>query len=186
MTIDAKTTVTRTDPKTTEDVETATEVETTVTGAALETAAGAETTVAGAALETATDVETTVAGVALENATVVKSTAAATAKEQIRRKQAMNPRRRALQLKRATRQRKKKRRSSGIRKTKKKPIRGFFEEGINDLDNSHGNWPLGNMAMEAALKFKGYDYKYVWGHHGHSGKHMGTLFPDALRWLWRK
>jgi enterochelin esterase family protein len=73
-----------------------------------------------------------------------------------------------------------------IRKTEKKPIRGFFEEGIDDLDNSHGNWPLGNMAMEAALKFKGYDYKYVWGHHGHSGKHMGTLFPDALRWLWRK
>ncbi|MEZ7919098.1 MAG: alpha/beta hydrolase-fold protein [Akkermansiaceae bacterium] len=73
-----------------------------------------------------------------------------------------------------------------IRKTEKKPIRGFFEEGIDDLDNSHGNWPLGNMAMEAALKFKGYDYKYVWGHHGHSGKKMGTLFPDALRWLWRK
>jgi len=73
-----------------------------------------------------------------------------------------------------------------IRKTEKKPIRGFFEEGIDDLDNSHGNWPLGNMAMEAALKFKGYDYKYVWGHHGHGGKKMGTLFPDALRWLWRK
>jgi enterochelin esterase family protein len=73
-----------------------------------------------------------------------------------------------------------------IRKTEKKPIRGFFEEGIDDLDNEHGNWPLGNMAMEAALKFKGYDYKYVWGHHGHSGKNMGTLFPDALRWLWRK
>lgn len=73
-----------------------------------------------------------------------------------------------------------------IRKTEKKPIRGFFQEGINDLDNEHGNWPLGNMAMESALKFKGYDYKYVWGHGAHNGKHMGTLFPEAMRWLWRK
>lgn len=46
-------------------------------------------------------------------------------------------------------------------KTEKKPIRGFFQEGINDLDNDHGNWPLGNMAMESALKFKGYDHRYV-------------------------
>ncbi len=73
-----------------------------------------------------------------------------------------------------------------IRKSDKKPIRGFFQEGINDLDNQHGNWPLGNMAMEAALKFKDYDYKYVWGHGGHSGKQMGAIFPDAMRWLWRK
>jgi enterochelin esterase-like enzyme len=73
-----------------------------------------------------------------------------------------------------------------IRKAEKKPIRGFFEEGIEDLDNEHGNWPLANMAMEAALKFKGYDYKYVWGRHGHSGKNMGAIFPDAMRWLWRK
>ncbi|MCE2960826.1 MAG: alpha/beta hydrolase [Akkermansiaceae bacterium] len=73
-----------------------------------------------------------------------------------------------------------------IRKTEKKPIRAFFEEGIDDLDNEHGNWPLGNMQMEAALKFKGYDYKYVWGKHGHNGKHMGAIFPDAMRWLWRK
>ena len=73
-----------------------------------------------------------------------------------------------------------------IRKTEKKPIRGFFQEGINDLDNEHGNWPLGNMAMEAALKFKGYDHKYVWGHGEHSGKQMGTVFPEAMRWLWRR
>jgi len=73
-----------------------------------------------------------------------------------------------------------------IRKTENKPIRGFFEEGIEDVDNEHGNWPLGNMAMEAALKFKGYDYNYVWGVHGHSGKNMGAIFPDAMRWLWRK
>lgn len=73
-----------------------------------------------------------------------------------------------------------------IRKTEKKPIRGFFQEGINDLDNEHGSWPLGNMQMEAALKFKGYDHRYIWGHGAHSGKQMGAIFPDAMRWLWRK
>ena len=73
-----------------------------------------------------------------------------------------------------------------IRKTEKKPIRAFFQDGIHDLDNPHGSWPLGNMQMEAALKFAGYDYRYVWGHGGHDGKQGGAIFPDTLRWIWRK
>jgi enterochelin esterase-like enzyme len=72
-----------------------------------------------------------------------------------------------------------------IRKTPAKPIRGFFQDGIHDLDNAHGNWPLGNMQMQAALAFAKYDYSYSWGQGGHSGRHGGTLLPDALRWLWR-
>jgi enterochelin esterase-like enzyme len=72
-----------------------------------------------------------------------------------------------------------------IRKTPKKPIRAFFQEGIRDLDNPHGSWPLGNMQMQAALKFAGYDHRYVWGHGEHNGKHGGAIFPDTLRWLWR-
>lgn len=73
-----------------------------------------------------------------------------------------------------------------IRKTPPKPIRGFFQDGINDLDNPHGSWPLGNMQMQAALKFAKYDHRYVWTHGGHSGKDGGTMFPETLRWLWRK
>ncbi|TLD71221.1 esterase family protein [Phragmitibacter flavus] len=73
-----------------------------------------------------------------------------------------------------------------IRKTENKPIRAFFQEGINDLDNQHGSWPLGNMQMQAALKFKNYDHQFVWGHGTHNGKHAGAIFPDALRWLWRE
>jgi len=72
-----------------------------------------------------------------------------------------------------------------IRKADKKPIRAFFQEGIHDLDNPHGSWPLGNMQMQAALKFAGYDHRFVWGHGEHSGKHGGAIFPDTLRWLWR-
>lgn len=73
-----------------------------------------------------------------------------------------------------------------IRKTPKKPIRAFFQDGIHDLDNAHGSWPLGNMQMQAALKFAGYDHRYVWGHGAHSPKHGGAIFPETLRWLWRK
>ncbi len=73
-----------------------------------------------------------------------------------------------------------------IRKTKPaKPLRVFLQDGSNDLDNLHGNWPLANQDMAAALKFAGYDYTFVFGDGGHSGKHGGAIFPDTLRWLWR-
>jgi enterochelin esterase family protein len=72
-----------------------------------------------------------------------------------------------------------------IRKTGKKPIRVFLQEGSNDLDNLHGNWPLSNQEMAASLKFKGYDYKFELGEGGHSGKHGGAILPESLRWLWR-
>ncbi|MFI4876445.1 MAG: alpha/beta hydrolase [Blastopirellula sp. JB062] len=72
-----------------------------------------------------------------------------------------------------------------IRKTEKKPIRVFLQEGENDLDNLHGNWPLANRQMAAALKFANYDYQFVMGTGAHSGKHGGAIFPDTMRWLWR-
>ena len=72
-----------------------------------------------------------------------------------------------------------------IRKTEKKPIRVFLQDGSNDLDNLHGNWPLANQEMAAALKFMGYDYQFVLGDGAHSGKHGGAILPDSLRWLWR-
>ena len=72
-----------------------------------------------------------------------------------------------------------------IRKTEKKPIRVFLQAGEKDLDNLHGNWPLGNRQMAAALKFAGYDFRFVMGEGGHNGKHGGAIFPEMLRWLWR-
>jgi enterochelin esterase family protein len=73
-----------------------------------------------------------------------------------------------------------------IRKTPKKPIRIFLQDGSKDLDNEHGNWPLANQQMAKSLAFKGYDYKFVYGEGAHNGKHGGSIFPDTLRWLWRK
>ena len=72
-----------------------------------------------------------------------------------------------------------------IRKTEKKPIRVFLQDGENDLDNPFGNWPLANQQMAKALAFRDYDYKLVFGQGGHDGKHGGAIFPDSLRWLWR-
>jgi len=65
------------------------------------------------------------------------------------------------------------------------PLRIYLQDGRNDLDNKHGNWPLANQQMFAALKFKNYDVKFDFGDGGHDGKHAGSLIPDALRWLWR-
>ncbi len=71
-----------------------------------------------------------------------------------------------------------------IRKTEKKPIKVFLQEGENDLDNLHGNWPLANRQMAAALKFAGYDFQFVMGDGRHSGKHGGAILPESLKWLW--
>jgi enterochelin esterase-like enzyme len=74
-----------------------------------------------------------------------------------------------------------------IRKTSPigRPLRIFLQDGSNDLDNNHGNWPLANQAMASALEYMGYDYKLVMGEGAHSGQHGGSIFPDAMRWLWR-
>lgn len=71
-----------------------------------------------------------------------------------------------------------------IRSSAKKDIKVFLQDGSKDLDNQFGNWYLANLQMEAALKYKGYDYKFVGGTEGHNGKHGGAILPESLRWLW--
>jgi len=73
-----------------------------------------------------------------------------------------------------------------IRKSEKKPLKVFLQDGRNDLDNQFGNWPLANQDMAAALKFAGYDYQFVFGEGTHNGRHGAALLPDTLRWLWKK
>jgi enterochelin esterase-like enzyme len=72
-----------------------------------------------------------------------------------------------------------------VRKTPKKPIRVFLQDGSNDLDNANGNWPLANQTLAKSLAFAGYDYKFVFGEGFHSNKHGRAILPDSLRWLWR-
>ena len=72
-----------------------------------------------------------------------------------------------------------------VRDTPAKPLRVFLQDGTNDVVNQFGSWPEANKAMDAALREKGYDVKFVMGEGKHSSKHGGSILPDALRWLWR-
>jgi enterochelin esterase family protein len=72
-----------------------------------------------------------------------------------------------------------------IRKTERKPLRVFLQDGANDLNNLFGDWPLANQEMASALRFAGYDMRFEFGDGAHNGKHGGAILPDSLRWLWR-
>jgi enterochelin esterase family protein len=74
-----------------------------------------------------------------------------------------------------------------IRKTERKSIRVYQQDSSGDLDNPFGNWPLANKQMHAALQYMGYDarFDFVEGY-GHNSNYGGSVFPEALKWLWRK
>lgn len=75
-----------------------------------------------------------------------------------------------------------------VRKSAPKPLRVFLQDGAQDVlggEYAKLNWPEGNKAMAAALEEKGYDHQFVFGEGTHSPKHAASIFPDAMRWLWR-
>lgn len=71
-----------------------------------------------------------------------------------------------------------------IRKTPKKNIKVYLQDGSSDLNNEHGNWWLANQQMASSLAYKLYDYIFVTGTGAHNGKHGGSVLPEALKWLW--
>jgi len=72
-----------------------------------------------------------------------------------------------------------------IRKYEPKPLRVFLQDGSNDHNIYGGDWWKANEMMERALTFAGYDVRHVWGEGGHSGAQGTSLFPEAMRWLWK-
>lgn len=72
-----------------------------------------------------------------------------------------------------------------LRITEPKPIRVYLLDGVNDLDNKFGNWPLANRMMEASLKYMNYDSLMKWTECFHGSRGMAPELPEALRWLWR-
>ena len=66
-----------------------------------------------------------------------------------------------------------------------KPLRLFVVGADNDLDIREGNWTIGNLKMESALKFARYDYKFAMGIGGHEMNFGFSILPETLRWLWR-
>ncbi len=80
-----------------------------------------------------------------------------------------------------------------VRKTEKKPIRIFLQDGRNDNRGVGRNgqydetrdWFLQNVRLMQALTEKGYEVNYTWGIGRHGQKQGGAIFPDMMRWLWR-
>jgi len=79
-----------------------------------------------------------------------------------------------------------------IPKAAKKPIRIWMEVGEKDLhfddpENTWHNWPLANNRMAAALKKKGYDFRYVFAMDARhvDNRVVRQTLPAALEWLWR-
>ncbi|MDR3709965.1 MAG: SMP-30/gluconolactonase/LRE family protein [Capsulimonadaceae bacterium] len=73
-----------------------------------------------------------------------------------------------------------------IRKTEPKPIRIFLQDGEKDSWNPlFDNWYTQNRSMEESLSWAGYDVNHSWGTLGHEGSHSDSVFPDAVKWLWR-
>mgnify|MGYP000879450789 CR=1 FL=1 len=80
-----------------------------------------------------------------------------------------------------------------IRKSEKKPIRVFLQDGRNDNralrpDGTYDqtrDWFYQNVRMMEALRDKGYDLNYTWGIGRHGQKQGGAIVPEMMRWLWR-
>jgi gluconolactonase len=75
-----------------------------------------------------------------------------------------------------------------VRKTEPKPLRIFMQDGVHDEwpgGPEMGDWWMSNQTMNRALEFAGYDVRHIWGAGTHNGSQASSVFPDAMRWLWR-
>ena len=72
-----------------------------------------------------------------------------------------------------------------IRKVEPVPLRVFLQGGSNDNNLDIGDWWIGNQAIQRSLDFAGYEVNHAWGDGGHNQKHATSVFPDAMRWLWK-
>jgi enterochelin esterase-like enzyme len=74
----------------------------------------------------------------------------------------------------------------------RKPLRIWMEVGGRDLHfddpaSTYHNWVMANRRMAAALKRKGYHYRFVFakGAHHVDLRMIAQTLPGALAWLWR-
>jgi enterochelin esterase-like enzyme len=81
-----------------------------------------------------------------------------------------------------------------VRKSERKPIRIFLQDGRNDnrgqgrdagkYDETR-DWFYQNVRLMKALTDKGYEVNYAWGMNRHGQKMGGAIMPEMMRWLWR-
>ncbi len=78
-----------------------------------------------------------------------------------------------------------------IENSEKKPLRIFTHVSENDLrakdpEETYHNWVMANRRTAAALKAKGYDYRFIYSKAtGHcDGKVFQQTLADTLVWMW--
>ena len=80
-----------------------------------------------------------------------------------------------------------------VRKSEKKPIHVFLQDGRNDnrgvgrggAYDPRRDWFAQNVRLMQALTEKGYDVNYTWGMNTHGQRMGGPILPEMMRWLWR-
>jgi enterochelin esterase-like enzyme len=72
-----------------------------------------------------------------------------------------------------------------VRKLPKRNIRVWMSDGADDLENTHGSWPLQNIQLANSLKMREYDYHFRFGHATHDSAQAAIDLPESLTWLWR-
>jgi enterochelin esterase family protein len=72
-----------------------------------------------------------------------------------------------------------------VRKMPKRNIRIWMSDGTDDLENTHGSWPLQNIQLANSLKMREYDFHFRFGTATHDSAQAGIDLPESLTWLWR-
>lgn len=72
-----------------------------------------------------------------------------------------------------------------VRKLPKRNIRVWMSDGSDDLENTHGSWPLQAIQLANSLKMREYDFHFRFGHATHDSAQAAIDLPESLTWLWR-
>ena len=67
----------------------------------------------------------------------------------------------------------------------KRNLRVWLQDGAEDMEMRYGSWPLSNIRMANALKFKEYDFHFSFGKGTHNSGQGAAEFPEEMIWLWR-
>jgi enterochelin esterase-like enzyme len=72
-----------------------------------------------------------------------------------------------------------------IRKEPRKNIRIWQSDGMDDIENQFGSWPLQAVELANSLKMQGYDFHFRFGEAAHNSAQAALDLPESLAWLWR-
>lgn len=67
----------------------------------------------------------------------------------------------------------------------KRNMRVWLQDGSEDLQVRYGDWPLANLRLANALKFRGYDFHFSFAGGTHNPAHGTAEFEEEMIWLWR-